>query len=52
VLLNLVNQPDLLRRLSGGALRHASDFGWSATVDRLVEVYTGAVEQAAAQVRA
>jgi D-inositol-3-phosphate glycosyltransferase len=52
VVLNLVNQPELLRRLSGGALRHASDFGWSATVDRLVEVYTGAVEQAAAQVRA
>ena len=34
--------------LSAGALRHASAFGWSATVDRLAKVYTGAMDEAAA----
>jgi D-inositol-3-phosphate glycosyltransferase len=28
------------RVLSTGAVRHASSFGWAATVDRLLEVYT------------
>ena len=38
--------------LSKGALRHASTFGWSATVDRLATVYTGAMDETAARVRA
>ena len=42
----------LCSTLSAGAVRHASDFGWSATVDRLTAVYTGAMEEAAARVGA
>ena len=38
--------------LSAGARRHASAFGWSATVDRLARVYTGAMDEAAARVGA
>jgi D-inositol-3-phosphate glycosyltransferase len=49
---NLIAQPRRLEELSKGAVRHASSFGWSATVDRLAAVYTGAMEEAAARVRA
>jgi D-inositol-3-phosphate glycosyltransferase len=49
---NLIAQPRRLEELSEGAVRHASAFGWSATVDRLTAVYTGAMEEAAARVRA
>jgi D-inositol-3-phosphate glycosyltransferase len=49
---NLVTAPRRLRALSEGALRHASGFGWSATVDRLATVYTGAMDEAAARVGA
>lgn len=52
VIRKLVTAPRLLRALSAGALRHASAFGWSATVDRLATVYTGAMEEAAARVGA
>jgi D-inositol-3-phosphate glycosyltransferase len=52
VIRKLVTAPRRLRALSAGALRHASAFGWSATVDRLATVYTGAMEEAAARVRA
>ena len=48
----LVTAPRRLRALSAGALRHASAFGWSATVDRLATVYTGAMDEAAARVGA
>ena len=51
----LVAEPDGPRRLSAlsaGALRHASGFGWSATVDRLAAVYTGAMDEVAARVGA
>ncbi len=48
----LATAPRLLRALSAGALRHASGFGWSATVDRLAAVYTGAMDEAAARVGA
>jgi D-inositol-3-phosphate glycosyltransferase len=44
VLDDLVLSPGLLSELSRGALAHASGFGWPATADRLVEVYTGAME--------
>jgi len=52
VLRQLISAPRRLRELSAGALRHASAFGWSATVDRLATVYTGAMDETAAQVRA
>jgi D-inositol-3-phosphate glycosyltransferase len=48
----LVSAPRRLQALSAGALRHASGFGWSATVDRLAAVYTGAMDEAAARVGA
>jgi D-inositol-3-phosphate glycosyltransferase len=44
VLDELVSSPGRLAELSRGALAHASGFGWPATADRLVEVYTGAME--------
>ena len=50
VLRDLVLSPGRLAKLSQGALAHASGFGWPATADRLIEVYTGAM--AAAMVRA
>jgi D-inositol-3-phosphate glycosyltransferase len=49
---NLIARPRRLEELSEGAARHASAFGWCATVDRLTAVYTGAMEEAAARVRA
>jgi D-inositol-3-phosphate glycosyltransferase len=45
VLGDLVATPRRLRRLRRGALTHASQFGWADTVDRLLKVYTGAMEQ-------
>jgi D-inositol-3-phosphate glycosyltransferase len=56
VLNRLIEAPGHLQALSEGARRHASAFGWSATVDRLTKVYTGAMDEAvmsrAARVRA
>jgi D-inositol-3-phosphate glycosyltransferase len=43
VLHDLVVSPQWLASLSRGALAHASGFGWPATADRLIEVYTGAM---------
>ncbi|MBV9856187.1 MAG: D-inositol-3-phosphate glycosyltransferase [Streptosporangiaceae bacterium] len=48
----LIAEPRRLASLSAGAPRHASAFGWSATVDRLSAVYTGAMEEATARVEA
>jgi D-inositol-3-phosphate glycosyltransferase len=45
VLAGLIAAPRRLRRLSRGALAHASQFGWADTVDRLLKVYTGAMEE-------
>jgi D-inositol-3-phosphate glycosyltransferase len=44
VLSRLVASPGRLAALSRGALAHASAFGWPATADRLIEVYTGAMD--------
>ena len=58
VLSGLAASPGRLAELSRGALAHASAFGWPATADRLIDVYTGAMESmgtldgAAASVRA
>jgi D-inositol-3-phosphate glycosyltransferase len=46
VLRDLVLSPRWLASLSRGALAHASGFGWPATADRLIEVYTGAMASA------
>ena len=50
VLRDLLSSPRWLASLSRGALAHASGFGWPATADRLIEVYTGVM--ASAMVRA
>ena len=46
VLRDLVFSPARLAVLSRGALAHASGFGWPVTADRLIEVYTGAMDAA------
>ncbi len=46
VIKRLIKAPRHLAALSEGARRHASAFGWSATVDRLARVYTGAMDEA------
>lgn len=43
VLRRLHAEPGLHARLARGAVRHAAGFGWDATVDRLLDVYTGAM---------
>ncbi|WP_220500118.1 D-inositol-3-phosphate glycosyltransferase [Thermomonospora cellulosilytica] len=43
VLARLEAEPRLRERLARGAVRHAHRFGWEVTVDRLLEVYTGAL---------
>jgi D-inositol-3-phosphate glycosyltransferase len=39
----LISSPARLERLSRGGVAHASRFGWSRTVDRLMSVYAGAM---------
>ncbi len=48
----LIGAPHRLQALSAGALRHASAFGWSATVDGLARVYTGVMDEVTARVGA
>jgi D-inositol-3-phosphate glycosyltransferase len=54
----LIASPGRLAQLSRGAIEHASAFGWPATADQLIGVYTDAMnamtamDQAAATVRA
>jgi D-inositol-3-phosphate glycosyltransferase len=52
VLRRLAAAPPVLARMSAGALRHASAFGWPAAVDRLLGVYAGALSEARATVEA
>jgi D-inositol-3-phosphate glycosyltransferase len=52
VLARLLASPERLSGLSRGALEHAAAFNWPATAERLVEVYTGAVNEATTAVRA
>ena len=43
VLASVFASPSEHARLSAGAVRHASRFGWGVTVDRLLSVYAGAM---------
>ena len=52
VLADLASSPSRRAELSRGAVAHASGFGWPATADRLLEVYTGAMASMTAPVRA
>jgi D-inositol-3-phosphate glycosyltransferase len=52
VLRRLHAEPGRRARLSRGAVRHAAGFGWDATVDRLLDVYTGAMSIPAVPVAA
>ncbi|MFA1537629.1 D-inositol-3-phosphate glycosyltransferase [Actinomadura monticuli] len=52
VLRRLHAEPGLHARLARGAVRHADGFGWDATVDRLLDVYTGAMTIPAAPMTA
>jgi D-inositol-3-phosphate glycosyltransferase len=52
VLAGLLSSPSRLAGLSQGAREHAAVFNWPATADRLLEVYTGAMNEAAAAVGA
>ena len=52
VLSDLLMSPARLLQLSAGAREHAAAFNWPATAERLVGVYTGAMNEAAETVRA
>jgi len=52
VLGDLVASPGRLASLACGAVAHASGFGWPATADRLINVYTGAMDETAVTVSA
>ena len=52
VLADLLASPARLAGLSRGAREHAAAFNWPATAERLVGVYTGAMNEAAETVRA
>jgi D-inositol-3-phosphate glycosyltransferase len=41
----LIGSPGRLAALSRGAIEHASAFGWPATADQLIDVYTGAMNE-------
>jgi len=49
---DLIARPQTLARLSAGARDHASRFGWSATVDRLLDLYSGVMSHTPAPVEA
>jgi hypothetical protein len=48
----LIAAPAGLARLSHGAREHASRFGWSATVDGLLQLYATVTAETAAAVDA
>ncbi len=49
---DLISAPASLARLARGAREHASRFGWSATVDSLLQLYAGVTAETAAAVDA
>jgi D-inositol-3-phosphate glycosyltransferase len=48
----LLDSPGILAGLSRGAVEHARQFGWGATADGLLNVYTEAMDEAAAALSA
>ncbi len=48
----LIEAPAWLARLANGAREHASQFGWSATVDALLQLYTAVTAEATTAVEA
>lgn len=52
VVRELIEAPVWLARLASGAREHASGFGWSATVDSLLQLYAAVTAEAAAAVEA
>src|SRR6201996_6761504 len=52
VIKRLIGTPRRLQAMSVAARRHASAFGWSATVDRLARVYNDVMDEAATRVGA
>jgi D-inositol-3-phosphate glycosyltransferase len=52
VVTGLASSPAWLESLSRGAVAHAAGFGWAATADGLIDVYTGAMNEAAAAISA
>jgi D-inositol-3-phosphate glycosyltransferase len=49
VLADLLSAPSRLAALGRGAREHAAAFNWPATAERLVGVYTRAMNEAAAE---
>jgi D-inositol-3-phosphate glycosyltransferase len=49
---DLIDRPQMLAQLSAGAREHASRFGWSATVDRLLDLYSGVMSHTPAVIEA
>jgi D-inositol-3-phosphate glycosyltransferase len=49
---DLIDRPQKLAQLSAGAREHASRFGWSATVDQLLDLYSGVMSHTPAAVEA
>jgi D-inositol-3-phosphate glycosyltransferase len=49
---DLISAPAALARLSLGARQHAQRFGWSATVEALLHMYSGAMSELAQTVEA
>jgi D-inositol-3-phosphate glycosyltransferase len=41
----ILDDPDEAARLSAGAIAHATGFSWDSTADRLLELYSGMVEE-------
>jgi D-inositol-3-phosphate glycosyltransferase len=48
----LIAAPETLARLARGAREHASRFGWSVTVDGLLELYSDVMSESPAAVDA
>jgi D-inositol-3-phosphate glycosyltransferase len=40
-IVSVLDQPELAARLSAGAIQHAEQFSWTATAERLLELYSG-----------
>jgi D-inositol-3-phosphate glycosyltransferase len=41
----LLERPEALQRMRGGARRHAAQFGWGVTADLTLGVYSEAIDE-------